>query len=195
MSPLGLERLLFVVAILLMSLSGLGVAQDLADSDDISITIHPSGSELVGETEGGHTLPGTVSARLAVRAEVPPGNDLSGELSTVLVVGDDRGTGQGWGVIMSAEVTPQELTVPSMIQNDSATILRLMPPYRSAESGDIGVVGGRSLGSLNLPISVLVAPQGNGAGVFQQQLVLTHPPSGAAEPGTPVVLIELPSAP
>jgi hypothetical protein len=135
------------------------------------------------------SLPGTVTAHLELHS-----GDASapGDLPTLLVVRDDRGTAAGSTVLLISPGEDDRAGTLSLVANHPGTIVRILPvgpvPVRHGE-----VLVGRTLDSLAAPAHVLHAPASGGAGVYTHQLVIRYP-GLAAEPGR-LFIIQLPSAP
>jgi hypothetical protein len=210
-----------IVALLLLG-STIGIAPGQEATGEISVSVRPAGTietdpapaaGAVGDTpnpsagttsphatdgpaqggEGEATaptgLPGTVTAHLELHS-----GDAStpGDLPTLLVVSDDRGTAAGWTVLLASPGEDDQAGIPALVANHPGTIVRILPvgpvPVRN---GDVLV--GRTLDALATPAHVLHAPVSGGAGVYTQQLVI-HYPGTPTDPAR-LFIIQLPSAP
>jgi hypothetical protein len=139
--------------------------------------------------EGDRGLPGTVTAHLELHAGDA---SIPGDLPTLLVVRDDRGTAAGWTVLLASPGEDDRAGILSLVANHPGTIVRILPvgpvPVRHGE-----VIVGRTLDALASPAHVLHAPVSGGAGVYTQQLVIRYP--GTATGPARLFIIQLPSAP
>lgn len=181
------------------------IGEGTTDTGTMSVSVVPPAGELViitdssdpwtpsGESYGLVATtpqpPATVSAaiRLPDGVDLEPGSDT---VSTFITVRDERGTGAGWGVILTASDEASAWD-PVLEENAPSTITRLSPVAESA-TGQDAVSAGGTVSSLRDPMVVLQAEPGSGAGVYVQTLTISWPESGD---GPGLVAVQLPSAP
>jgi hypothetical protein len=116
-----------------------------------------------------------------------PGTEVA---PTMIIVRDERGTGTGWDVVLTA--TDETGAWDPVLQgNTPSTITRLLPVAQPRQGGDAVSAGGTT-SDLRASTAVLRADEGGGAGVFTQVLTIIWPDTGE---GPGLVSIQLPFAP
>lgn len=186
-----------LATVLVMSFAATAWAQDASDSTEIDIVVRPLGSEPVPaptptRRQGAPNptpdpdsvpillvpptlpvlgvrqapMPGTVSAQIAL-VEPHGASERTDDSVMTLVVRDDRGTATGWDIGIASAAPEDEWWKPVLAENRQDTIRRLEPV--GDEIGNIA--GGRTLGTYETPLPLLVAAPGSGSGRYSQQLV------------------------
>lgn len=183
------------------SASGLAWAQNSVDEGTMSVIIlpgEPTPTPLADARRSTSVASpvfsgGTVSARISVP---DPARFLDDPASSefLIIVGDDRGTGAGWQVLLwIPPAAPGEL-VADLIANRTDTIRRLTPAGIGSVPSSDELLTGRVLGSLTeRPVVILRAPEHAGAGIYVQQISVAFPESRNDFLG--VINLELPIAP
>lgn len=189
----------------LMSLGPGAIGQGATDTGTMSVSVLPPDGSLniTNQTQANAPIegvqvwamapapqqPATVSAaiRLPVGLDVVPGSDT---VPTFITVQDERGTGAGWDVVLTATDEANGWD-PVLQENAPSTVTRVLPEAAPPAGHDAVSVGGTT-STLRQSVGVLRAEEGSGAGVYVQTLAITWPdPEGA--PG--LVSVQLPAAP
>ena len=188
-----------------MSSASVAGGEIRTDTSTVSVSVLPTGGALVITTDPSNPLPQSEEvSRLSSNTPQPPstvsaairlpeGRDLLPGTTTVptfVTVADDRGTGAGWDVVLTATGEESAWT-PVFQSNTPSTVSRLLPSAGPLAAHDAVSVGD-AVSSLQQPTTVLHAEQGSGAGVYVQSLTISWPESSD---GPGLVAIQLPSAP
>jgi hypothetical protein len=189
------RRLIVAVAVIATVLSGsTALAQESSDTTDVEISVLPATATPVTEPptpEPATPIPGTpalntpeapptqagigtVSARFVLVQENDP-TRRSDDAIVTLVVRDDRGTAAGWTISLAVDSGTPSAAGIELLENIDGTIHRVLPNDGRASDQIQGITGGRTVGVIDPPISLLHAQLGSGSGVYLQPLVMILP--------------------